>query len=74
MTTQADPLSDFLRAHELPHRFPVLGRSTWNAIVARGDLRTFKIGRARLVRISDVVAFLEGHSAFLADAAQGGAR
>ena len=51
----------YIRACQLPKRYPVLGRSTWMHLVARGDLHSFKIGRARLVRMADVVAFLEGH-------------
>jgi hypothetical protein len=58
--------ADFLRANELPERFPVLGRSTWNAHITAGRVRSFKVGRARVVRVADVIAFLEGHSAEVA--------
>ena len=51
---------EFARAHELPRLFPVLGRSTWNAVIASGEVRSRKIGRMRIVRVADVVAFLDG--------------
>jgi hypothetical protein len=50
---------EFIRAADLSVRFPVLGRTTWNNYVTRGALKSHKIGRARIVRIADVVAFLE---------------
>lgn len=52
---------EYFRATELPARFPVLGRTTWNAHIAAGRLQSFKVGRARVVRVADVIAFLEGH-------------
>jgi len=54
---------EYLRVHEIPARFPVFGRTVWNAIVASGGLASRKIGRARIVRVADIVAFLEGDGA-----------
>jgi len=55
--TERRPL-DLVRVSALSERFPVLGRTTWNALVARGEVESFTVGRARFVRASDVVAFL----------------
>jgi hypothetical protein len=63
MNDETASASAFVRAHELADRFPVLGRSTWNAILTRGDVPSRKIGRARLVRLLDVERFLAGQSA-----------
>lgn len=50
----------YIRAHELPARYPVLKRSTWMNLVATGAVPSVSIGRARIVRVADVIAFLDG--------------
>lgn len=50
--------NEFIRASELPTRFACLGRSTWNLLLRRGALRSRKLGRARIVSVADVEAFL----------------
>jgi hypothetical protein len=64
--SSSDSLSlseEFIRATDLQTRFPVLKRGAWTAAIMRGALRSHKIGRARVVRVSDVVAFLSGEVA-----------
>lgn len=58
---------EFIRAHELPERFPILGRSTWWALMANGSIPSRKLGRARIVRVADVLAFLADGTPILAD-------
>ena len=44
-------------------RFLRLGRTRVNEIVRSGDLVSYKVGRRRLVRRSDISAWLEHHKA-----------
>lgn len=60
---KTDRVGAYIRAHELPARFPVLKRSTWMNLVATGAIPSVSIGRARVLRIADVEAYLSGASA-----------
>ena len=53
----------YIRAHELPARYPVLKRSTWMSLVATGAIPSVSIGRARVLRVADVEAYLSGSMA-----------
>ena len=44
-------------------RFLRLGRTRVNEILRSGDLVSYKLGRRRLVRRSDISAWLERHKA-----------
>ena len=58
---QVEPTAPaYIRAHELPARYPVLGRSTWMQLVASGAVPSTTIGRARVLRVADVKAYLDG--------------
>ena len=49
---------DYIRAHELHKRFGLFGRTMWVNLLMSGAIPSRCIGRARIVRISDVEAFL----------------
>jgi hypothetical protein len=58
--------AEYIRACKLPERFPNLSSVTaWKGFLSRGLIPSFKPpeSRARVVRVADVVAFLEGHRA-----------
>ena len=66
MTTTERP-EEFIRAEKLPEhpllKGPhgrVLGRSTIMKLLAEGTIPSRLIGRARIVRLADVEAFLAG--------------
>jgi hypothetical protein len=54
--------ADFLRAVDVPRRYTVIKRSTWMALIASGAVASTKIGRARVLRVVDVEAFLAGRA------------
>lgn len=49
---------NFIRAHELWAKYPVLSKWSWKRALMSGDLPSRKVGRARVVRVDDVEAFL----------------
>jgi hypothetical protein len=51
--------TELIRAADLPRRFPVLKRSAWNDLIAKGKIPSTKPSpKVRLVRVDDVVAYL----------------
>lgn len=56
--------ADFVRVSKLAEVFPVFTQRTWEKRVAAGRVPSHKMpdGRARIVRVSDVVAYLSGNA------------
>jgi hypothetical protein len=66
MSSPTPPLASaapmWLRASQLPGRYPVFGATAWRAFIRSGQLPSRKIGAARIVNAADVEAFLAGSS------------
>lgn len=50
----------WLRQQQVFERYGCISRSGWLLIFGRGHVTSTKIGRMRIVRVSDVEAFLAG--------------
>lgn len=64
MTTanvKVDTSCGFIRAHHLHTVFPILGKSRWKEVVARGELPARRIGRAVILKVADVEAYLSSN-------------
>ena len=52
----------YVRLAEIPARWPVFRRSMWAQWIADGTIPSRLIGRARIVRVADIEAFLSGQT------------
>lgn len=60
--TANDSAREFLRAAEVANdpRFCLFGRTYWLTLITQGVIPSRKIGGARVVKASDLTAFLDG--------------